>query len=137
MDKVLSPVLGSGVAIFLDDLLVYNPDFDSHMTMLAKIVTLLQENSLKLNMSKCMIGMRELTFLGFRISDNGMTPDPETSRAMLQLHQPTNRKEAGEAGNSYPTFRPLRSLLQTFFPTKWSLSGLQSARPLSKNSSSD
>lgn len=90
MNTILAPVLDQQTTVFLDDVCVYSPTFDEHMTTLAKVVTLLQENGLKLNMAKCMIAMRELTFLGYRIADNGMTPDPETSRAMLQLPRPVS-----------------------------------------------
>ena len=94
IDKVLGPVLGQNCAAYLDDVVLWNETFDEHMLNLARVITLLRDAGLKLNMAKCMIGLKEITFLGYRLSERGMTPDPENTRALLELRPPANKKDA-------------------------------------------
>ncbi len=52
----------------LDDLIIWAPDLSSLTQRLRKTFTLLKENGVRLNLSKCEIAKNEVTFLGYRIS---------------------------------------------------------------------
>ncbi len=60
---------------------------------LRKTFTLLKENGIKLNLSKCEIAKNEVTFLGYRISKEGCQPDPKNVDAVLEMKPPTKVKE--------------------------------------------
>ncbi len=51
------------------------------------------EVGIKLNLSKCRIGQREVKFLGLIVSEEGFRPDPGNVEAMVNMKTPTNVKE--------------------------------------------
>ncbi len=51
------------------------------------------EVGIKLNLSKCCIGQREVTFLGHTVSEEGFTPDPGNVEAIVNMKPPTNVKD--------------------------------------------
>ena len=46
-----------------------------------------------LNRSKCVFSKKEVTFLGHRVSDKGIAPDPEKVKAITEMGAPINRKQ--------------------------------------------
>ncbi len=66
MVALLSPLLKEGwIKNYLDDLIIWAPDLSSLTQRLRKTFTLLKENGVKLNLSKCEIAKNEVTFLGY------------------------------------------------------------------------
>ncbi len=51
------------------------------------------EVGIKLNLSKCSIGQREVKFLGHIVSEDGFRPDPRNIEAIVNMKPPTNVKE--------------------------------------------
>ena len=47
-----------------------------------KVLEKVRQSGLKLNLSKCVFGATEITFLGHRISANGVSPDPGKIQAV-------------------------------------------------------
>ncbi len=58
-----------------------------------KTFTLLKENGVKLNFSKCEIAKNEVTFLGYRISKEGSQLYLKNVEAVLEMKLPTKVKE--------------------------------------------
>ena len=50
-------------------------------------------NNLKLNKDKCQFGVTEVTFLGDRLTQNGVQPDVEKVIAIQEMPQPSSVKE--------------------------------------------
>ncbi len=50
-------------------------------------------NGIKLNLSKCSIGQREVKFLGQIVNEEGYKPDPSKVEAVSKMKPPTNVKE--------------------------------------------
>lgn len=94
MANLLSPLIKEGwMKNYLDDLIIWAPDFATLTQRLRKAFTLLKENGVKLNLSKCELAKQEVTFLGFRISREGSQPDPKNVEAVLKMKPPTKVKE--------------------------------------------
>ncbi len=90
----LSPLLKKGwIKNYLDDLIIWAPDLSSLTQRLRKTFTLLKENGVKPNLSKCEIAKNEVTFLGYRIFREGSQPDPKNVEAVLEMKAPTKVKE--------------------------------------------
>ena len=62
---------------YLDDILVYSPDMETHLEHLRKLFMKLREADLKLKEVKCNFLKRHIQYLGHIISGNGITPMPE------------------------------------------------------------
>ena len=89
MNDVLAPFLRKFVMVFLDDILIYSPDFDTHLQHLASVLEKLREHQLYMKASKCSFAQTKLEYLGHIISDVGVATDPSKIEAMLKWPEPT------------------------------------------------
>lgn len=73
----LAPSLKQGwVESYLDDDMVCAPDYESLLQRLRKTFCHMKEVAIKLNLSKCHIGQRQVKCLGHIVSKEGIRPDP-------------------------------------------------------------
>ena len=75
--------------VFMDDILIYSPDFDTHLQHLASVLEKLREHQLYMKASKCSFAQTKLEYLGHIISDVGVATDPSKIEAMLKWPEPT------------------------------------------------
>ena len=64
-----------------------------HDQRLHKVLAKIKESGLKLNQSKCLFGVSELTFLGHVMSAEGVKPDPKKIEAITAMPAPTTKVE--------------------------------------------
>jgi hypothetical protein len=93
MNTVLAPLLRRGVLVFLDDILVYSSTIEAHVQHLRQVLQLLQQHGLKAKLSKCTFAQHELSYLGHRISANGVATEHDKIRTVQQWPIPVNLKE--------------------------------------------
>ncbi len=90
MVSVLSPLLPEGwITNYLDDLILWAPDFPKLLDRLGKLFQVLTNNGVKLNLSKCTFGLKEVTFLGHKITAEGSKLDPKNVEAVQKMKAPT------------------------------------------------
>lgn len=83
MNDTLRPFLRKYVAVFFDDILVYSPNLDTHVSHLDSVLSTLSDKQFLLRQSKCLFAQSQLNYLGHIISAQGIAPDPEKISAML------------------------------------------------------
>ena len=83
MNDILGPFLQKFVLVFLDDILVYSPTLEAHVTHLTQVLSKLREHNLFMKRSKCSFAQHQLEYLGHIISDKGVATDPAKTAAML------------------------------------------------------
>ena len=93
MNEVLAPFLRKFVMVFLDDILIYSPDFDTHLHHLQLVLEKLSEHKLYMKASKCSFAQTQLEYLGHIISDAGVATDPTKIEAMIKWPVPTTVTE--------------------------------------------
>ena len=81
---------GSFVAPYFDDLLVYSPDDQSHLGHLRKVLAKLQSAHLYAKPSKCVFAVKEVEYLGFLVSAEGIRSDPSKVAAIGEMPAPTD-----------------------------------------------
>lgn len=81
------------VFVYLDDILVASKDLEEHKQHLHTLFQRLEEFGLKINTSKCIFGVSQLSFLGHDISLQGIKPSAERVRAILSFSQPSTVKQ--------------------------------------------
>lgn len=79
--------------IYLDDVIVFSPDFDTHLTHLDVIFSRLTSHGLKLKPSKCCLLRQEVQYLGHRVSNKGVSPDPDKVKCVQGWPTPRTVKE--------------------------------------------
>jgi hypothetical protein len=93
MNSVFAPFLRKFVIVFLDDILVYSPTWELHLTHLCLVLDKLRQSLFYANLSKCSFGKTSIQYLGHVISDADVATDPEKTLAMDSWPLPTNQTE--------------------------------------------
>jgi len=76
MNHIFQPFLRKFILVFFDDILIYSPDMETHLTHLQKILELLRKHQLFAKMTKCRFGCVEVEYLGHVVSGRGVCADP-------------------------------------------------------------
>ena len=81
------------VSANLDDVIIYSPDFKSHLTHLEDVLAKLQHAGIKLTPNKCQFCQQEVHYLGHILSPDGLKPINTTIQRIQAFPTPKNRKE--------------------------------------------
>ena len=90
MNDIFRTLLWRYVLVFFDDILVYSRTWTEHLSYLEKVFSILLSNQLYVNQSKCLIGQREVEYLGHIISKAEVSVDPKKICTMETWLVPTN-----------------------------------------------
>jgi hypothetical protein len=82
MNQVLKPFIEKFVVVYFDNILINNRNPMNHMDHVRKVLEVLRENKLFINLKKCNFMMDQLLFLGFVVSADGIRVDEEKVRAI-------------------------------------------------------
>lgn len=82
-----------GVKIFMDDIVVWGSTREQHDERLKKALDTIRKSGLKMNAKKCKFAEQEITFLGDKIGQNGVRPDPEKIAGISDMPTPTCTKD--------------------------------------------
>ena len=75
MEQVLRGIAWSECLVYLDDILVFGPDFGTTLARLERVLDRLGEVGLKLEAKKCQLFQEEIPFLGHIVSAAGIGAD--------------------------------------------------------------
>ncbi|KAJ4753527.1 polyprotein [Rhynchospora pubera] len=84
MNSIFKPHLRKFILVFFDDILVYSTSLEEHKQHLSITLQLLQDNKLFAKLSKCVLGAKEVEYLGHIISEAGVASDPSKVSAMTE-----------------------------------------------------
>lgn len=91
MTEILSGV--EGVFVYMDDILVFGVDDESHDKALKEVLDRLKKANIVLNEGKCSYRKSEIEFLGFVFDEHGMKPDSKKVEAIDKMKTPENVDE--------------------------------------------
>ena len=92
MEKILAGL--EGVICLMNNVLVYASDYDTHWRRLRDVLKRISESGMTLSKEKCQFGVQSVQFLGHIVSDNGVQPDPNKVKAIVEMQAPTTKPEA-------------------------------------------
>ena len=93
MDKVFGDQNYQTLLIYLDDILVFGATVQETLERLDMVFSRLSQYNLKVKPEKCHLFHRRLRFLGHIISEDGVSPDPEKTRAVQEWDRPQTEAE--------------------------------------------
>ena len=94
MDMVLNGLNFEICLVYLDDIIVFSRDLESHLARLAQLFQRLREANLKLKPSKCCLLQKRVTFLGYVVSQAGVETDPDKIAAVVDWPTPRNLRQS-------------------------------------------
>src|SRR5258705_27217 len=128
MNYILGDFIDKFCLVYQDDVLILSKTIEDLCTHLEAILSRLEEFGGSLKAEKCKILRREVPFLGYIVSEEGLKVNPEKVRAIVDMPSPSSQKEVkaflGMAGwyrrhikNFAQESKPLTDLLKK--NSKW------------------
>ena len=77
-----------GVLVYLDDIVCFSEEFEDHLKTLKWILNKLLTNKLKLKAPRCKFAYNKVKYLGYIVSEAGVSPDPHKLHAILDYAPP-------------------------------------------------
>ncbi|WCJ44273.1 Transposon Tf2-6 polyprotein [Euphorbia peplus] len=93
MDKMFADLIGRKVHVYIDDMIVMSSTDEEHIKDLNQVFEIFGRFNLKLNPEKCFFGIRSGKFLGYIISEKGLSPNPSKVEAVMGMAPPTSLHE--------------------------------------------
>ncbi|GKC28423.1 ty3-gypsy retrotransposon protein [Tanacetum coccineum] len=93
MNDLFHPYLRRFILVFFDDILVYSPNMEQHLSHLDKTLQLLHDHQFFVKLSKCCFGQSKVSFLGHVITGDGVQVEKEKIDAVQSWPIPSNVKE--------------------------------------------
>ena len=105
----------SNILAYIDDLLVHTKDHGKHLEVLNELFTRLRKHGLKINLPKSFFGATEVSFLGFKLTPDGIKPGADKLKAVAAAKPPNDITEVtfsdcaisfGDMSETSPRWRP-------------------------------
>ena len=93
MDHVLAGLHWETCLFYLDDIIVFSSTWEEHLARLREVFERLRHAKLKLGASKCTFAAKEVSYLGHRVTKEGLLLDPSLLAAIRDIPPPTTATE--------------------------------------------
>jgi hypothetical protein len=92
LDRVFQDLKLEFVYHYLDDVVVYSPDFDSHLEHLTVVLDRLHSAGLTVKPDKVVFATQEKSLLGHLVSSSGVRIEPKRTHAITEFPIPCDAK---------------------------------------------
>ena len=93
MDRVLAGLHWETCLFYLDDIIVFSSTWEEHLARLREVFERLRHAKLKLGATKCTFAAKEVSYLGHRVTEEGLLPDPSLLAAIRDILPPKTATE--------------------------------------------
>lgn len=93
MNIIFRDLLGKGVAVYMDDIAIAAKTRQEHDRLLLIVFERLNKNGFKMRVDKCQFFAREIHYLGFIISKDGMRPNLGKVESIKKYPVPKDQAE--------------------------------------------
>ena len=95
LNQRLRPILANikDATVIQEDIVIAATDLPNHNTSLDHVLAALQGAGLTVSPTKCVLASSEIPFWGFKVSKEGIRPDPEKVQAIQHADRPQNKDE--------------------------------------------
>ena len=93
MDRVLAGLHWETCLFYLDNIIVFAATWEEYLDRLRQVFERLRHAKLKLGAEKCIFAAKEVSYLGYRVTEEGFLPDPSLLAAIREINPPKNATE--------------------------------------------
>ena len=90
MDRVLAGLHWETCLFYLNDIIVFSSTWEEHLARLREVFERLRHAKLKLVAAKCTFAAKEVSYLGHRVTEERLLPDPSLLAAIRDIPPPEN-----------------------------------------------
>ena len=130
LNDVLRESLNVSVFVYLNDILIFSPDTETHVVHVCQVFQKLLENQLHIKAEKCDFHAATVSFLGYVVTANQVQMDPAKVSAVAKWPTLDSRKKVQQFlgfANFYRRFirnfssvaTPLHALTSSKVPFQW------------------
>lgn len=88
MNEILHSHIDICAMVYLDDVIIYSATENEHVRNVLAVLQLLEQHNLVLNLEKCTWALPSIPYLGHIVSGNGISPNPDKVRAIMEWPRP-------------------------------------------------
>lgn len=92
LDKVFADLMPK-VYHYVDDFIIVSATFEEHIKLLREVAKRMRGANLSISRKKSLFCHKKITFLGYVLMNDGLTPNPERLKPILEYKRPTTVKE--------------------------------------------
>lgn len=92
LDKVVGDMMPT-VYHYVDDFIILSATFDEHIKTLKEVARRLREANLTVSKEKSVFCYKQVTFLGYILSENRLAANPERVKPIIEYKKPSTMKE--------------------------------------------
>lgn len=70
---------------YVDDVLVFSPTLEEHISHVTQVLTALHQAGLMLKLTKCRLFCQQVKYLGHLITSDGLLPIPSQTAAIISF----------------------------------------------------
>ncbi len=93
MNNILRDYIGNFCFVYLDDIVIYSKAVQDHFQHLKQLFAKLEVSGLTLNLKKCSMLQKTITYLGHVVSEEGVRTEASKVKAVQDFPAPKNLKE--------------------------------------------
>lgn len=93
LDDILRELIGNICFVYVDDIIIFSKDEQSHVEHIEMVFRTLESANMKIQLDKCTFFRREVEFLGFVVSREGIRTNPKKVEAILNSPIPRTLRQ--------------------------------------------
>jgi len=90
MNRILLPLIGEYLFVYIDDIVVYSKNIKEHIQHLKKVFNIFTKYNLSINLQKCQFFKKEVEVLGHVLTPDGLKTSQNKVKSIALWDKPTN-----------------------------------------------
>jgi hypothetical protein len=93
VDRALGDLKWKCCMLYIDNIIIYSKTIDEHLEHIKEVFKRLKEVGFHLKLRKCEFFMEQMEFLGHTIDREGIRPNKDKIKAILDMPVPKNKNK--------------------------------------------
>ena len=93
MDNILRGIQNEKCLVYLDDIIIFSTSLEEHISRLKEVFERLRKANFKIQLDKSEFLRKEVAYLGHVITPEGVKPNPDKIKAVMNYPLPKTQKE--------------------------------------------
>ncbi|CAK1579697.1 unnamed protein product [Parnassius mnemosyne] len=91
IELVLTGLIGDACLVYVDHIIIVGRTFEEHLQNLERVLMKIQSTNLKLSSKKCSLFKRQVSFIRYVVSEEGIRTDSEIIAAIKDWPVPKDK----------------------------------------------